>query len=40
MNKLKNLIINRRSKRQYNGQAIDEAVINDIIEAGLIAPTG
>lgn len=40
MNKLKNLIINRRSKRQYNGQAIDEAVINDIIEAGFLAPTG
>lgn len=40
MNKLKDLIINRRSKRQYNGQAIDEAWINDIIEAGLLAPTG
>lgn len=40
MNKLKDLIINRRSKRQYTGQAIDDAVINDIIEAGLLAPTG
>ncbi len=40
MNKLKDLIINRRSKRIYTGEAIDEALINDIIEAGLLAPTG
>lgn len=40
MNKLKDLIINRRSKRQYNDQAIDDALLNDMIEAGLLAPTG
>lgn len=40
MNKLKDLFINRRSKRRYNSQVIDEVLINDVIEAGLLAPTG
>ena len=40
MNKLKKLMIQRRSKRNYNGQAVKEEDLQEIIEAGLLAPTG
>lgn len=34
------LIINRRSRRIYTGAAIKEASLRQIVEAGLLAPTG
>lgn len=33
-------IKNRRSVRKYTGEAIDEAKINQIVEAGLLSPSG
>ena len=34
------LIINRRSRRQYTGAPIAEETLTEIVEAGLLAPTG
>ena len=40
MNDLKELMIQRRSKRQYDGKALDKNVLREIVDAGLLAPTG
>lgn len=37
---LRELIIRRRTRRTYTGAPIDDATLRQILEAGLLAPTG
>lgn len=40
MNEIINALHHRRSVRQYNGQPIDESLLREILNVGLLAPTG